>query len=607
MLNLRGGESNLGNNVAHSPLRQLLTVRLGGSASTVLHPVASSVGLLSIRSTRSRNTGVVVVAPTNDLRSSRAPSANEIASLAVPQPASAFVQASATLDRPIFCGCSVPSVDTVEDSFASAYECHWNILFNKVHWKADVTEKDILSVGFRNADDLRYVMTAPPAHEDIYLNLRRLLTPFGLGRFYRSLNPNFKSPAPNSGLSSPAVLPSPPPTSPVHPLLLAVQVSSRQPSHWGKTSAAVAIGGAPADPTSTALLYRSAKQIRRKKTPLDQQHNTFPGDSDRGHVRFHSVIASVWVFRGSAPACLASPVVAIQCVVRGWLVRQRGAVAPVSVRFRGHVRFHSVIASVWVFRGSAPACLASPVVAIQCVVRGWLVRQRGAVVPVSVHPRRSRRWSKSAQRKRLAAPSPPVLDYSALDLFLAELAAAPPSSTPVPGGRSVGLPTDKPIDLGGSTPSAWKLPVPTVVPQHVGLHADVDGVAAPFVPTASSSSPLPRKPPWLGFRHFTAIGVLLKALATAGTVSMAQLRRDANAVISASLGHPVAAALPRAMDIQSMYQPQHVVAGADPLPAGDHHINVPALDALHVSGCVFCQSCDPSQCLPQTTVCGSCY
>ena len=554
MLNLRGGESNLGNNVAHSPLRQLLTVRLGGSASTVLHPVASSVGLLSIRSTRSRNTGVVVVAPTNDLRSSRAPSANEIASLAVPQPASAFVQASATLDRPIFCGCSVPSVDTVEDSFASAYECHWNILFNKVHWKADVTEKDILSVGFRNADDLRYVMTAPPAHEDIYLNLRRLLTPFGLGRFYRSLNPNFKSPAPNSGLSSPAVLPSPPPTSPVHPLLLAVQVSSRQPSHWGKTSAAVAIGGAPADPTSTALLYRSAKQIRRKKTPLDQQHNTFPGDSDRGHVRFHSVIASVWVFRGSAPACLASPVVAIQCVVRG-----------------------------------------------------WLVRQRGAVVPVSVHPRRSRRWSKSAQRKRLAAPSPPVLDYSALDLFLAELAAAPPSSTPVPGGRSVGLPTDKPIDLGGSTPSAWKLPVPTVVPQHVGLHADVDGVAAPFVPTASSSSPLPRKPPWLGFRHFTAIGVLLKALATAGTVSMAQLRRDANAVISASLGHPVAAALPRAMDIQSMYQPQHVVAGADPLPAGDHHINVPALDALHVSGCVFCQSCDPSQCLPQTTVCGSCY
>ena len=149
--------------------------------------------------------------------------------------------------------------------------------------------------------------------------------------------------------------------------------------------------------------------------------------------------------------------------------------------------------------------------------------------------------------------------------------------------------------------------MPTVVPRQVGLRADVEGVAAPFVPTASPSSPLPRKPPWLGFRHFTVIGVLLKALAAAGTVSMAQLRRDANAVISASLGHPAAAALPRAMDIHSMYQPQHVVAGADALPAGDHHINVLALDALHVSGCVLCQSCDPSQCVQHTTVCGSCY
>ena len=552
MLNLRGEKYSF---VVHSPLQPLLTVRLGGSASiVVMLPEASSVGLISIRSIRTRKTGVVVLAPTDAMRSSRARSAEEIASLEVPQPASAVVEASAKLDRPFFCGCLAPSADTVGDSIASAYDRHWNPLFTKVHWKEDVTDNDIRSVGFRDADDLHSMTTAPSAHDAIYLQLQRLLTPFGLRRFYLSLNPNFSSPAPNPGFSSPVVLPPPPTPPPIHPLLLAVQVSSRQPSHWGKTSAAVAIGGAPADPTSTALLYRSAKQIRRKKTPLDQQHNTFPGDSDRGHVRFHSVIASVWVFRGSAPACLASPVVAIQCVVRG-----------------------------------------------------WLVRQRGAVVPVSVHPRRSRRWSKSAQRKRLAAPSPPVLDYSALDLFLAELAAAPPSSTPVPGGRSVGLPTDKPIDLGGSTPSAWKLPVPTVVPQHVGLHADVDGVAAPFVPTASSSSPLPRKPPWLGFRHFTAIGVLLKALATAGTVSMAQLRRDANAVISASLGHPVAAALPRAMDIQSMYQPQHVVAGADPLPAGDHHINVPALDALHVSGCVFCQSCDPSQCLPQTTVCGSCY
>ena len=265
------------------------------------------------------------------------------------------------------------------------------------------------------------------------------------------------------------------------------------------------------------------------------------------------------------------------------------------------VRFETVVASVFVFRGCLPACRASPAVVIQCAVR------RGTVSPVSRRLRRSRRWSSSARRKRLAAALPSVLDWSVLDSFLAIHATSSPVSSPVPGGRSVGLPSGLPTDRGSSTLPAWKLPLPSLVPRFVGLRADVEGAVASFVPRADPPLPLPPKPPWLGFRHFTVIGTLLRTLASAGTFSMAQLRRDANAAIGASLGFPVAAALPRAMDIHSMYQPQHVVAGVDPLPAGDHHINMSALDALHISSCSACQSCDPSLCVPHTTVCATCY
>ena len=255
--------------VAHSPLRR----DLSGSSTTVLRSPIATSPIIRVPPPPSSLSVVVVDVSRDDGASSSSAGLVDIGGLTALPTTSSSPEVLSNSREPL----ASPA-----DMVQSIYDISWAILANPDNWNVGVTLADFQRTGVRRACDLQDLDFDPSCHEPFYVVFQNLLTMLGLRRFYCSINPTFRSPAPEAQVSSPVVLP-PPPAS--HPLPLDPPANPQPPRSRGKTSVILTNGGAPADPLAVPFSYHAPRGVRGKNKPLDAQK---PSATGALHTVVHS-------------------------------------------------------------------------------------------------------------------------------------------------------------------------------------------------------------------------------------------------------------------------------------------------------------------------------
>ena len=243
--------------VAHSPLRR----DLSGSSTTVLRSPIATSPIIRVPPPPSSLSVVVVDVSRDDGASSSSAGLVDIGGLTALPTTSSSPEVLSNSREPL----ASPA-----DMVQSIYDISWAILANPDNWNVGVTLADFQRTGVRRACDLQDLDFDPSCHEPFYVVFQQLLTMLGLRRFYRSINPTFRSPAPEAQVSSPVVLP-PPPAS--HPLPLDPPANPQPPRSRGKTSVILTNGGAPADPLAVPFSYHAPRVFSALKTQNSKLQN----------------------------------------------------------------------------------------------------------------------------------------------------------------------------------------------------------------------------------------------------------------------------------------------------------------------------------------------
>ena len=103
-------------------------------------------------------------------------------------------------------------------------------------------------------------------------------------------------------------------------------------------------------------------------------------------------------------------------------------------------------------------------------------------------------------------------------------------------------------------------------------------------------------PTFVPFRELVPVYTLLITLKAAGKFSIGGIKRTIKKTMATVSRHSNTSYRPHAFDVESMFDPVMYQGGQNPLPPGDSPLNVPAMDAYHISCCPNCLNSVSPEC-----------